>query len=70
MTLKVGYAASNLILLGTFLVTVVAQLRSRGYQPFLYRAVILSTSTAGLREGQRDSIRNSDRDFCLLAIHR
>jgi len=47
MTLKAGYATSSLILLGIFLVTVIGQLRSSCYRPFLYWAVILSTSTAG-----------------------
>ncbi len=47
MTLNVGYAVSSLILIGFFLVTLAAQLRSRAYHPFLYWAVILSTSTAG-----------------------
>ncbi len=47
MTLNVGYAVSTVILLSVFLVTVVAQLASKKYHPFLYWAVILSTSTAG-----------------------
>jgi uncharacterized membrane-anchored protein len=47
MTLNVGYAVSSLILLSAFLVTVVAQLRAKSYNPALYWAVILSTSTAG-----------------------
>ncbi|MEO8616348.1 MAG: hypothetical protein ABI600_14485 [Luteolibacter sp.] len=47
MTMHVGYAISTLILMGTFLVTVVSQLISKSYHPFLYWAVILSTSTAG-----------------------
>ena len=47
MTLDVGYAVSSLILIAVFLVTVVAQLRARTYQPALYWLVILSTSTAG-----------------------
>jgi len=47
MTLKVGYAVSCLILIGLFLITVVCQLRSKSYHPFLYWSVILSTSTAG-----------------------
>lgn len=47
MTLKVGYAASSLILIAAFLVTLVAQLRSRTYHPLLFWTVILSTSTAG-----------------------
>jgi len=47
MTLNVGYALSSLILISFFLVTLVTQLRSRKHHPFLYWAVILSTSTAG-----------------------
>ena len=47
MTMDVGYLVSSLILIGVFLVTVVAQLITRTYQPLLYWLVILSTSTAG-----------------------
>jgi uncharacterized membrane-anchored protein len=47
MTLNVGYAASSIILLGFFLVTLAAQLRAKAFHPFLYWGVILSTSTAG-----------------------
>ena len=47
MTLQVGYAASTIILVAVFLVTLIAQLRSKKYHPALYWLVILSTSTAG-----------------------
>jgi uncharacterized membrane-anchored protein len=47
MTLKIGYAASSLLLIGFFVVALVAQLRAKSYHPFLYWAVILATSTAG-----------------------
>lgn len=47
MTLNVGYAISTMILFGIFAVTLAFQLRSKGYHPFLYWLVILSTSTAG-----------------------
>ncbi len=47
MTMNVGYATSTMILMGIFLITVVAQLLSKRYHPFLYWSVILSTSTAG-----------------------
>lgn len=47
MTLKVGYAISSLILLAFFVVTLIAQLRSKRFHPALYWLVILSTSTAG-----------------------
>lgn len=46
-TMKVGYATSSLILIGIFVVTLVAQLFSHKYNPWLYWLVILSTSTAG-----------------------
>ncbi|MFX7329395.1 hypothetical protein ABTI69_21630, partial [Acinetobacter baumannii] len=41
MTLNIGYAASSLILIGFFLVTLAFQLRARTFHPFLYWAVIL-----------------------------
>jgi uncharacterized membrane-anchored protein len=47
MTLNIGYAVSSLILLSFFLVTLITQLFAKKYHPFLYWAVILSTSTAG-----------------------
>jgi uncharacterized membrane-anchored protein len=47
MTLKVGYAASCVILLSCFLVLLVIQLRDKTHHPFLYWGVILATSTAG-----------------------
>jgi uncharacterized membrane-anchored protein len=47
MTLNVGYAVSTMMLIGVFLVTLTSQLASKSYHPFLYWAVILSTSTAG-----------------------
>lgn len=47
MTLNVGYAASSLILVGLFVVTLLAQLKADRFHPALYWAVILSTSTAG-----------------------
>jgi uncharacterized membrane-anchored protein len=47
MTLNVGYAISSLILIGLFLVSVIAQLRAKRFHPVLYWTVILSTSTAG-----------------------
>ncbi len=47
MTLDIGYAASSAVLLAAFLVTLIFQLRSRIYQPYLYWSVILATSTAG-----------------------
>jgi uncharacterized membrane-anchored protein len=47
MTLNVGYAASSLILLSGFFLSLGAQLLSKRYHPALYWTVILSTSTAG-----------------------
>lgn len=47
MTLSIGYAVSSGILIGFFLITLVAQLKSDRFHPFLYWAVILATSTAG-----------------------
>lgn len=47
MTLNLGYAATSLVLLGAFVVVLVAQLRARHFYPFLYWGVILATSTAG-----------------------
>ncbi len=47
MTLKVGYGASSLLLVGVFLVLLGAQLSATRYVPSLYWAVILATSTAG-----------------------
>jgi uncharacterized membrane-anchored protein len=47
MTMDVGYAASSVVLLGMFLVTLFGQLAVKRYHPALYWMVILSTSTAG-----------------------
>lgn len=47
MTMNVGYAVSSIILLGFFVVLLVAQLKVDQYHPFLYWSVILATSTAG-----------------------
>ncbi len=47
MTLNVGYAISSIILLGFFALTLLIQLFSKKYHPFIYWAVILATSTAG-----------------------
>ena len=47
MTLKVGYAVSTAILLSFFVVSLIAQLLSKKYNPLIYWLVILATSTAG-----------------------
>lgn len=46
-TLKIGYFLSTIALFAVFLVSLVAQLRSRAYHPALYWSVILTTSMAG-----------------------
>ena len=47
MTLNVGYAISSIILIGMFLISVIAQLKSSKFHSVLYWTVILTTSTAG-----------------------
>ena len=47
MTLSVGYALSSLILIGFFIVVLIAQLKAKAFHPILYWGVILATSTAG-----------------------
>jgi uncharacterized membrane-anchored protein len=47
MTMNVGYAMSSLILIGLFLVTLVAQLLADRFHPALYWSVVITTSTAG-----------------------
>jgi uncharacterized membrane-anchored protein len=47
MTMNVGYGMSSVILMGLFLVSVIAQLYSSRFHPLLYWTVILATSTAG-----------------------
>ncbi len=47
MTLNIGYAVSSVILLTFFFATLLTQLSTKKYHPFIYWAVILSTSTAG-----------------------
>ncbi|WP_025718251.1 COG4705 family protein [Paenibacillus sp. 1-18] len=46
-TLNVGYAISSMILFSIFLISLIFQLLSKKYHPFLYWTVILTTSTAG-----------------------
>jgi len=46
-TMKVGYLLSSLILIAIFMVALLAQLRAKSFQPWLYWTVILATSTAG-----------------------
>jgi uncharacterized membrane-anchored protein len=47
MTLSLGYAVSTAIFFGLFLLTLAAQVSAKAYRPFLYWAVILTTTMAG-----------------------
>ena len=47
MTLGLGYAASTALLFVVFVITLVAQIASRSFHPFVYWSVILSTTTVG-----------------------
>jgi len=47
MTLNIGYAASSIILISIFFVSLITQLKSKKFNPVLYWTVILTTSTAG-----------------------
>ncbi len=47
MTLNIGYLVSSLILIGLFLVALIAQVRAKAFHPVLFWTVILATSTAG-----------------------
>lgn len=47
MTLNMGYATSCIMLISIFLVSLVAQMTARKFNPILYWFVILTTSTAG-----------------------
>ncbi|HUI26988.1 MAG TPA: hypothetical protein VL403_12960 [Candidatus Kryptonia bacterium] len=47
MTMNVGYGLSSVVLIGFFLIALVAQLLSRRFHPVLYWTVIIATSTAG-----------------------
>jgi uncharacterized membrane-anchored protein len=46
-TLGLGYAAASVLLIGVFVVSLLAQLRARQFHPALYWTVIAATSTAG-----------------------
>jgi uncharacterized membrane-anchored protein len=47
MTLKLGYAAATGVFFAIFLIALAGQLLARRYNPALYWAVILATTTAG-----------------------
>lgn len=47
MTMDIGYPLSSIVLISLFLVSLIAQLMSKKFNPILYWTVILTTSTAG-----------------------
>jgi uncharacterized membrane-anchored protein len=47
MTMNLGYAEASVIFIGIFLVAVFAQIMTKAFQPLLYWAVIVATTTAG-----------------------
>lgn len=47
MTLNLGYALSTAVFFALFLITLLAQVAAKSFQPFLYWAVILTTTTTG-----------------------
>jgi uncharacterized membrane-anchored protein len=47
MTMNLGYAISSAVFFAIFICTVAAQVTSKSFQPFLYWAVIVATTTAG-----------------------
>ena len=47
MSWNLGYAVGSLIFLAVFAITLTAQVRARQYHPFLYRAVVVATTTVG-----------------------
>jgi uncharacterized membrane-anchored protein len=47
MTLNLGYAISTVIFFGILLVTLAGQVDVKSFHPFMYWAVIVSTTTVG-----------------------
>src|SRR3954454_1640656 len=47
MTLNLGYLVSTMIFLGFFIVTLTAQVISKGFHPLFYWAVVIATTTVG-----------------------
>ncbi|MFT7347790.1 MAG: putative membrane-anchored protein, partial [Candidatus Paceibacteria bacterium] len=47
MTLNIGYGLSSIILISFFIFSLIIQLNSKKYIPFIYWLVIIATSTAG-----------------------
>lgn len=76
MTLNLGYAASTLIFLGFFIVTLFAQLASKRYHPVWYWLVVVATTTVGTttsdyfdRTLKLGYVKSSIIEFCaVLAV--
>jgi len=47
MTMKLGYAVGTAIFAVFFIISVIAQIRAKSFHPFLYWAVIITTTTIG-----------------------
>ena len=47
MSMNVGYLVATVIFAAIFLVAVVAQIKVKGFHPFLYWATIIATTTVG-----------------------
>src|ERR1035437_9589597 len=47
MTLNLGYLVGTIIFAGIFLVAVIAQIKERGFHPFIYWTTIIATTTVG-----------------------
>jgi uncharacterized membrane-anchored protein len=47
MTLNLGYLVGTLIFAALFIVTVIAQIRRKGFHPYIYWATIIATTTVG-----------------------
>src|SRR5207245_5666978 len=47
MSMNLGYLVATAIFAAIFLVAVVAQIRAKGFHPFLYWATIIATTTVG-----------------------
>jgi uncharacterized membrane-anchored protein len=48
MSMHLGYAIGSGIFIGIFVVAVAAQITAKSFHPFLYWAVIIATTTAGM----------------------
>ena len=47
MSMNLGYLVGTAIFAGVFIVAVIAQIRAKGFHPFLYWATIIATTTVG-----------------------